>query len=210
MRYASLFIVFLLGAGLAQAQDLPKRKTGVWEITRTTTRNHDTPQLMQWCIDQSNDNALNQLAEGVANETCKVENMQRDGARLVVNAVCTLGPEQAVSKTHAVITGNFDSAYHLESKSSYDPPMRGGKTEGTAVFDAKWAGACKTGFRPGEVMLPGGTKVKLAPESIAEQKAAAATAKEQADAKAAAKAAGKRSAGGGQSGYQPAPPIPTK
>jgi hypothetical protein len=173
MRQASLFLVLILAAGMAQAQEVPQRKSGLWEITRTTTRNQGTPQVMQWCIDQAKDNALNQLAEGVVNETCTIEKTQREGGRLVVDAICKLGPEHAVSKTHAVITGSFDSAYHLESKSSYDPPMRGGKSEGTAVFDARWAGACKPGQRPGEVILPSGVKLNLTEESLAEQKAAA-------------------------------------
>jgi hypothetical protein len=175
MRQAAVCLVLILAAGLAQAQENPKRKSGLWEITRTTTRNQNTRQLMQWCIDQSKDNALNQLAEGVVNETCTIDKTQRDGDRLVVDAVCKLGPEHAVGKTHAVITGSFDSAYHLESNSSYDPPMRGGKTEGTAVFDAKWAGAaCRPGQNPGEVILPSGVKVGQSWEAIKAEQAAKA------------------------------------
>ena len=73
MRYATFFIVLLLGAGLAQAQDVPKRKSGLWEITRTTSRTDGKPRLTQWCIDEKADNAIKALAEGGRNEACKVD-----------------------------------------------------------------------------------------------------------------------------------------
>ena len=125
MRQTTLIIVLILGAGLAQAQDVPKRKSGLWEVTRTTTRTENRPVIVQWCVDEQTDNALAQIAEGLRNESCTVDKMSRDGDRLTVDAVCKVGREQVASKTHAVITGKFDSAYKVESKSSYDPPMRG-------------------------------------------------------------------------------------
>jgi hypothetical protein len=82
-----------------------------------------------------------------------------------------------MAMTHAVITGKFDSAYKIESKSTYDPPMRG-KDEGSAVLEARWLGACKSDQRPGDYILSNGLKLRASdPEKAAEDKAAKAEAK---------------------------------
>jgi Protein of unknown function (DUF3617) len=164
MRHTTLLIILILGAGLAQAQDVPKRKSGLWEVTRTTTRTENRPIIVQWCVDEQTDNALAQIAEGLRNESCTVDKMSRDGDKLTVDAVCKVGREQVASKTHAVITGKFDSAYKVESKSSYDPPMRG-NAEGTALLQARWLGPCKPGQHPGDMMIPGLTDDSTKPKT---------------------------------------------
>ncbi len=84
----------------------------------------------------------------------------REGKQLIVDATCK-GARTSAATTHAVITGTFDSAYKIESKSTYDPPVRG-KSEGAALIEAKWTGACKPGQKPGDVMLPSGAKLRSA------------------------------------------------
>ena len=161
MRQAVLcFLTLFLAASVAHAQEVPKRKSGLWELKRTTVRTDGKERVVQMCIDQASDNALRQLAEGMRNESCKTDKVSRDGGRMTVDAVCTLGRSQIVTKTHAVISGNFESAYKVESKSTYDPPMRG-KTEGNAVLEARWLGACKAGQRPGDYILSNGLKLRM-------------------------------------------------
>ena len=183
MRHATLlFFTLILAASFAQAQEVPQRKSGLWELKRTTVRTEGKPRIVQMCIDQASDNALRQLAEGMRNETCKTDKIRREGDQLVVDAVCKLGQTRTTATTHAVIAGKFDSAYKIESKSTYDPPMRG-KTEGGAVLEARWLGACKPDQRPGDYILPNGMKVRASePEKAADEKAAAA-AKQAQDAK---------------------------
>src|SRR5204863_6892660 len=139
MRQAMLlFFTLILAASFAQAQDVLKRKSGLWEIKRMSTRTDDKPITSQMCVDEATDNALRRLAEGMRSENCQIEKMSRDGDKLVVDATCKLR-HRYVSKTHAVITGKFDSAYKIESKSTYDPPLVD-KAEGHAVLEAKWTG----------------------------------------------------------------------
>jgi hypothetical protein len=178
MRQAVLlFLTLLLAAALAQAQEVPKRKSGLWELKRTTTRTEGKERIAQLCIDQASDNALRQLAEGMRNETCKTDKVSRDGGRMTIDAVCTLGRSQVVAKTHAVISGNFESAYKIESKSTFDPPMRG-KTEGNSVLEARWLGACKAGQQPGDYILSNGRKLRVGDlEKGSEDQEAAAPAK---------------------------------
>ena len=161
MRQAALlFLTSILAAGVATAQDLPKRKSGLWELKRTTVRTDGKERVVQMCIDQSSDNALGMLVEGMRNETCKTSKVSREGGRMTVDAVCMLGRSQVSAKTHAVISGDFESAYKVESKSTYDPPVRG-KSEGTALLEARWLGACKAGQRPGDYILSNGAKLRV-------------------------------------------------
>jgi uncharacterized protein DUF3617 len=177
MRQAMLvFLTLILATGLAQAQDVPKRKSGLWEVKRTTVRTEGKPRIVQMCIDEASDNAIRQLAEGMRNETCKTNKLRREADQLVVDAECKLGQTRTTAMTHAVITGKFDSAYKIESKSTYDPPMRG-KGEGSAVLEARWLGACKPDQRPGDYILSNGLKLRASdPEKAAEDKAAKAEA----------------------------------
>jgi hypothetical protein len=159
MRHASVVLLTLiLTASFAQAQEAPKRKSGLWELKRTSTMTRGQTRVYQLCIDQASDNAFHQLAEGMRTERCKAGAPKRDGGALVVDAVCEIGNnDPSTATTHAVITGNFDSAYKIESKSTFKPPLHG-KTEGTSVMEAKWTGPCKPDMKPGDVIFPSGIK----------------------------------------------------
>ncbi|HEY2254186.1 MAG TPA: hypothetical protein VGI11_00995, partial [Variovorax sp.] len=62
--------------------------------------------------------------------------------------------------THSVITGDFNTAYHMESRSTYSPPMMG-RSEGAIAMDAKWLGPCQAGQKPGDMMMPNGMKMNV-------------------------------------------------
>jgi hypothetical protein len=167
MRQAFLlFLALSFAAGAVEAQDKFQRKSGLWEVKRTSTRTSEQTRVYQMCIDQASDNALRQLAEGMRNERCEPSKVTRDGDKLVVDAVCKLGRTNTKATTHAVITGKFDTAYKIESKSTFDPPILG-KAEGTTVMEAKWTGACKPDQRPGDVILPNGAKMSVTPDEKA-------------------------------------------
>jgi hypothetical protein len=156
MRQSTLLLLALLATSFVSAQDVPKRKSGVWEITRTSTYTQDQPQRGQLCVYKASDDALLQLAEGMRGVVCKTNKLSHDGDKLVVDATCTL--RASTAQTHALISGNFDSAYTVESKSTYTPPLAGAAT-GHAQFAAKWTGPCPPGLRPGETLLDTGAKI---------------------------------------------------
>jgi len=169
MRQAFLlFLALSLAAGAVEAQDKYQRKSGLWEVKRTSTRTAEQTRVYQMCIDQASDNALRQLAEGMRNERCEPSKVTRDGDKLVVDAVCRLGRTGTKATTHAVVTGKFDTAYKIESTSTFDPPILG-KAQGTTLMEARWTGACKADQRPGDVILPNGVKMSV----TADDKAAA-------------------------------------
>jgi hypothetical protein len=175
MRNCTLLcLTLLLTVGSALAQDAPKRKSGLWEITRTTSRTEDQPRKDTLCVDEAKDNALWQLAEGTRGEFCKTDKLSRSGDKLVVDATCKV--RRSTAKTHAVITGKFDSAYKIESKSSYNPPL-GTEAQGHATLEGKWTGPCPAGQRAGDLVLASGAKTNLFDDQKAADAAADAKAK---------------------------------
>jgi hypothetical protein len=169
-RMSLLLLALVLAAGVAQAQEKFQRKSGLWEVKRTATRTEDQVRSYQMCIDQASDNALRQLVGGMRSETCQTSKAAHEGDKLVVDATCKV--QKTTATTHAVITGKFDTAYKLESKSTFDPPLRG-QSEGTTVLEAKWTGACKPDQKPGDIILPSGGKINVATGDKASDKAAA-------------------------------------
>jgi hypothetical protein len=157
-RTLLLLLATLVAAGAAQADDQLQRKSGLWELKRTSTVGGGQTRTYQMCIDKSSDDALNPLADGSPGDKCKTSSMQREGDKLTIDAACNLS--KSVATTHAVITGSFDSAYKVESKTAFAPPLRG-HADGTSVLEAKWTGACKEGQRPGDVVGPRGQKYNL-------------------------------------------------
>jgi hypothetical protein len=142
----------------AHAFDFPKRKSGLWEIETTSSARAGASQKAQMCIDQKSDDALNQMGTGMSKQMCSQTNVRREGAAIVSDSVCQFGTTTAT--THSVVTGKFDSAYKVETKSSYDPPMSGMK-QGSAVIQARWVGPCKADQKPGDMILPNGMKFNV-------------------------------------------------
>ena len=169
-----IFLTLVLAVGSALAQEPPKRKSGLWEITRTTTRTDDQPRNDTLCVDEAADNVLWQLAEGTRGEACKADKLTRSGDKLVVDATCKV--RSSMSKTHAVISGKFDSAYKIESKSTYNPPF-GSEAQGHATLEGKWVGPCPAGQRPGDLIKASGVKTNLYDDVKAAKDAADAKAK---------------------------------
>jgi len=173
MRRIALLLALILAPSLAQAQDVPKqnvpkqdvpkqdvpkRKSGLWEIKLQTSRKEGV-RTMQMCVDQQTDNAVRQLVELRRHESCKKVTLQREGDKQLVDAECKLGGNQT-AKTHGVITGSFDSAYKIESSSTFAEPVQG-KPVGSAVIEARWTGPCQSDQKPGDVILANGMKFNL-------------------------------------------------
>jgi hypothetical protein len=53
-----------------------------------------------------------------------------------------------------------DSSYKTVINTTYDPPFMGMKDTTTTV-EAKWAGPCRDGLQPGDVVMPDGRKMNM-------------------------------------------------
>lgn len=144
----------------AEALDLPKRKSGLWEIT---TSREGAPKAamggsMQMCIDEKTDDLSRQLGENTSREMCAKRDIRMEGGRIVADSICKFGETTATS--HSVISGRFDNTYDVDIHTTYEPPLMGMKTSNTTI-KARWTGPCKAGQRPGDMVLPNGMTINV-------------------------------------------------
>ena len=148
----SLFVFGFAIAGLsasAFSADMPKRKSGLWEIKMT---HEGSPGMgpIQQCIDQNTDNLMQQKAKD-NKQDCSVMDVKTSGNKVVVHSVCKI--EGSTATTDGVFEGAFDSAYKGTMKTQFNPPMHG-MSQSNMTLDARWLGACKSGQKPGDVIMP--------------------------------------------------------
>ena len=148
-------LVFALGISTVLAADLPRRKSGLWDIA-VLTPGAATAMTMQQCVDQKSDDVSATIA-GRAKETCQ-SRTRRDGPKLLFDSTCKVGKSTAV--TQGVFTGDFTSSYSLESTTTIKPPTPGMK-DGVTKATARWSGPCKPGMKPGDVMMSNGMKFNV-------------------------------------------------
>ena len=145
-----LSIVLLTAAGASAASfEPPKRKSGLWE-TKVSSPQVPRGQVMQQCIDQKTDDVMRKEQE--SQMSCSKKDMRREGDRIVGDSVCKV--EGTTVTTHTVITGNFDTSYKAEVKSTYNPPVNGMR-DSSSIVEGRWLGACLAGQKPGDVIMPG-------------------------------------------------------
>jgi len=154
-RAASLVTLAALLPVAAGAADLPRRKSGLWEIS--TAARDGQSMAAQMCVDQKTDDLTRQLAS--AGVTCSKQNVKRESAtRYVIDSVCQFGESTATSR--AIFTGSFDSRYDVDISAKYAPPMMG-MSEGRSKISARWLSPCKAGQRAGDVILPNGITMNV-------------------------------------------------
>jgi hypothetical protein len=159
MQFFLLFIAlfFMSGPALGASSDLPKRRSGLWEIKMSNPGVKDT-QEMQQCIDEKTDDLMKNNMAGTEKPSCSKSEVRREGDKLIAESTCKL--DGSTATTRAVLTGKFDSAYKADIKSTYEPPLQGVR-ESTAVIEAKWVGACKPGQKPGDISIPGMPNINM-------------------------------------------------
>jgi len=145
-------------AGPAFAVDYPARKPGLWEIQTGDATGKRPGHSSQQCIDAASDKTLREMGQGMGKDMCSKQDLRLEGGKLVVDSVCQIGTTTVTS--HAVVSGDFSSAYRMESKSSYSPPLMG-RAEGTSVMEAKWLGPCKADQKPGDMVMSNGMKMNM-------------------------------------------------
>lgn len=150
----SLVVVGLVAAALsapARGLEMPKRKSGLWEITTSMQGMPKGMGPIQHCIDQNSDNLMQQNAEKFKQQ-CSATDIKQQGDKITVHSVCKM--ESTTTTTDAVFTGAFDSAYRGDIKTRFNPPLHG-MAESKMAIAAKWVGACKPGQKPGDIVMPG-------------------------------------------------------
>jgi hypothetical protein len=152
-RLLILIFAALLTSTVA-ADELPRRKSGLWSMS-ITMPGTSVPLTMQQCIDEKTDDIAGTMAD--KSKTCRTQT-KRSGDRLTFDSICKIG--KTTSTTRGVYVGDFKSGYTVESTTTIDPPTAGMR-EGVTKAAAQWSGPCKSNMRPGDVVMSNGTKFNV-------------------------------------------------
>lgn len=143
----------------ANAADLPKRKAGLWEVTMENPAMAAAgmaKMTSKQCIDDATDAKLQQMGQGAAD--CKMGELKRSGQNFSMDSTCNIAGTKATSQMTG--TGDFDSAYTMNVKVQYAPPLNG-MSESAMKLDAKYLGACTPDMKPGDMTMPNGMKMNV-------------------------------------------------
>jgi uncharacterized protein DUF3617 len=164
MRRLAVIAAILLSAAPALALDLPTRKAGLWEIKMEFQGRSSLPmQTMKQCTDAASDKFMTYNFGGAAQRDCSKQDMKNTGGTITIDSVCKFGAATSVS--HAVVSGDFNSAYTVDVVSTHQggPPAPGAAPgrETHMTIAAKWVGPCAAGQKPGDIVMSNGMTMNV-------------------------------------------------
>ena len=141
---------------LAFAVDMPEIKPGLWEVSVTVD---GQPQdKMKQCVDADTAKILLNAGQKMLGDSCSEVKMEKSGADYVSNMECNLGISKMKASTK--LSGDFNSHYVSETKTSFNPPMMG-RGESTSTSDGRWVGPCEKGMKPGDTIMADGRRMNV-------------------------------------------------
>lgn len=162
-RHLAVIVFIVISAAPASALDLPARKPGLWQLDMTFVGRKLPPQSVKQCLDAATDKLMNSNFSGAgAGVTCSKQDVSRSGATLTVDSVCTANG--AITTSHAVIAGSFDSAYTVDVTSKREGTAPNGMRvygDSHTTIAAKWLGPCEPGQRAGDMIMSNGRTVNI-------------------------------------------------
>ena len=147
-RLLPVFALILLGTP-ALAQDAPRRKSGLWEVSMSSAQ-MPAPMVSRQCVDEKTDDFTRRPSQG--REQCSKQSVRREGGNVIIDSVCQI--EGSTATTHGVFSGDFKSAYKGDMVTKFAPPLRG-LAESKMSFQARLVGPCAPGQKPGDVQIQG-------------------------------------------------------
>ena len=126
------------------AADMPKRKSGLWEIKVQMKGVPDMGPMLE-CVDKNSDN----LTQQGANPDCKLPFVKRSGDKVTVYSECKISESSTISIEY-ILQGSFDSAYKGTVTTRNRTPQ--GTNASVTNLEARWLGPCKPGQKPGDVI----------------------------------------------------------
>jgi Protein of unknown function (DUF3617) len=151
-------LLTLVAAAGANAEDLPVRKAGLWEMRLVRVGSALPEMTMQHCTDETTDKDMSNMISPMAKQICSKQDVQKTATGYISDSVCSLGGGSLTS--HSEIVGDFSSAYRVTTVSHSDKGPANLR-DSTTKIEAKWLGDCKPGQKPGDIVMPGGFKLNV-------------------------------------------------
>jgi hypothetical protein len=133
--------------------EFPRRQPGLWEVRSAGAQSAGVP-LVRFCVGEATDTAAQHLdrVPGVRG-SCSLGAFRRDGSAWVAESVCR--DNRSTASSRALASGDFVSAYRIDTVVRYDPPLGGVRAEDRDSVSARRLGDCAAGQRPGDMIIPG-------------------------------------------------------
>src|SRR6185312_10779341 len=151
-------LLFLSAAPALAEVQLPLRKAGLWDIKVDHEGGRMPGVAMQQCTSEAVDREFTSEFAPAAKQNCSKTDVQKTATGYVMDSVCTVSGATVTS--HAETSGDFNSAYTV-TVTSRSEGGRLGTRDSKIAMAAKWAGTCKDGQKPGDVVMPGGFKMNM-------------------------------------------------
>jgi Protein of unknown function (DUF3617) len=151
-KFALALLVVIAGAAPAAAAELLPRKAGLWEMKTTVSSGHTIS--MQQCVDAKTDETVQANAAANAQRDCAKRDVQKSGNTITIDSVCMMAGRPRAA--HTVITGSFDSAYVMTTTREDE-----NASSRVITVEAKWLGPCAADQKPGDTVMPNGTKMNV-------------------------------------------------
>lgn len=142
-------VLFIVSAASVSAAEFPARKAGLWEITIAGGHSIKVRQ----CSDAASDQAMAQAGIGFPGD-CAKHDVQESGGTITIVSACKSAGKTVVS--HMVITGSLDSNYTMTVTS-----QDAGTSGPVMILYGRWLGPCGVDQKPGDVIMPNGTKINI-------------------------------------------------
>src|SRR5438093_5069505 len=102
-----LSLIFLLSFGAYAAQEYPKLRPGLWEMTTANSRNKDRPaQKSAICLDASLQQDMIRMSTGMMQGMCSKLDTKYVGNTFTGEATCNLGSSTMKSRSVMTLTGD--------------------------------------------------------------------------------------------------------
>ena len=93
MRQLLLLCVFvsalvLVHSNSAEAEDLPTRKAGLWEMKIAKTGAQQPEMTMQHCTDETTDKDMNNTVSPMAKQMCSKQDIRKTATGYTIDAIC--------------------------------------------------------------------------------------------------------------------------
>lgn len=155
----SMSLLLLAAApALADTVQLPLRKAGLWDIKMDHEGAKLPEMTIQQCTNEAVDREFTAEFAPAAKKTCSKSDIQKTATGYVSDSVCSVAGVTVTS--HTETSGDFSSAYTVKVTSHSEGGKLGAR-DSKMTISAKWAGACKDGQKPGDVVMPGGFKMNV-------------------------------------------------
>ena len=147
-----------LTPALTQADDLPKRKPGLWEIVGTSDRDNSQSHTVKMCTDDKTQEVFAHFGDQMGKNRCSKRDVQNQGTQVITDTVCNIAQSQVTS--HTVMTFDSATSFTIQIHSHYDPALFG-RTESNSTQTGKWVSACPADMKPGDMLSPNGVRIYL-------------------------------------------------